>query len=117
MVSGIETAASNQVGTVEVVAIAAGVEGDAGGVRAVDEGNREARSNLFDERQLPATKQGVGDLVPVTAIFLAPAERQIVNDAGGETVIQVDLRQTPIQRLPIGEREIGRTQQRAKTVG
>src|SRR5580698_9818536 len=48
MVSSIETAASNLVRTVEVVAIAAGIEGHAGGVRAVDEGNREARSNLFD---------------------------------------------------------------------
>src|ERR1700716_860478 len=92
MASGIGIAASNPVRTVEVVAITAGVEGDTGGVRAVDEGNREARSNLFDERQLPAPNHGVGDLIPVTSIPLAPAERQVINDASREAVIEIDLR-------------------------
>src|ERR1700722_6379713 len=117
VVRGVGTAASDLVRTVEVVAIAAGIEGDAGGVGAVDEGNREARSNLLDERELPASKQGVGDPIPVASILLAPAERQIVNEAAGETVVEVDLRQCPIQFLPIWKWEVGRAQQRAKTIG
>src|SRR4029077_10384724 len=76
-----------------------------------------ARSNLFDERQLPAPQHGVGDLIPVTSILLAPAERQVVNDASREAVIEIDLRQRPVQFFPIRKWEVGRTQQRAKTVG
>ncbi|MDQ1408105.1 MAG: hypothetical protein QOG55_3734, partial [Acidobacteriaceae bacterium] len=61
MVSGIRTAAGDLVRTVEVVEIAASGEGDSGGVCAIDQRNREAGRDLFDERQLPAPEQGVGD--------------------------------------------------------
>ena len=101
MVSGIRIAPGNLVRTVEVVAITAGVEGGAGGVRAVDERNWEARSNFLDERQLPAPEQGVGDVTPITSILLASAKRQVINDATREAVIEIDLRQRPIQILPI----------------
>src|ERR1019366_3165494 len=72
---------------------------------------------MFDEGQLPIPKSCVGRAIPVTAELLAPAERQIVNDATREIIVEVDLRQTPIQLLPIRKREIGRTQQGTQTVG
>ena len=108
MVSRIRIAARNLVRTVKVVGITAGVEGHAGGVHAVDQGNRESGGNSFDERQLPAPKHGVGDVTPSASKLLAPAERQVVNDASREAVIEIDLRQRPIQFLPIRKREVGR---------
>src|ERR1700688_3007748 len=50
-------AASHLVWTVEVVAIAAGVEGDLGIVQAVDQGVGKAGSNFLDQRQLPAAQK------------------------------------------------------------
>src|SRR5271165_4470395 len=53
---GIGVATSDPVRAVEVIAIAAGVEGDSGRVRAVDEGVGEAGGDFLDQRQLPTTK-------------------------------------------------------------
>jgi hypothetical protein len=116
MARGSRVAASNLVRTVEVVEIAASGEGDSGGVCAIDQRNREARSNFLNERQLPAPKQGVGDVTPITSILLAPTKRQIVNNASREAIIEIDLRQRPIQILPIRKWEEGRAKQRPQTV-
>src|SRR5271155_2843719 len=72
---------------------------------------------MFDKGHLPIPKSCVGRAVPVSAEHFASAERQVVNDAGGEVVVEVDLRQAPIQLRPVRKREIGRTQQRTQTVG
>ena len=118
MVGRIRVAASNLIWAIEVVPVAAIVEGWklSGLVCAVHQRHTEAGSNLFDERQLPAPNHGVGDLIPVTSILLAPAERQVVNDASREAVIEINLRQRPVQFLPIRKWEEGRTKQRAQTV-
>src|ERR1019366_8419217 len=47
-----------------------------------------------------------GRPVPTTSPFLTLAERQVVNDAGGEILIQVDLREAPIETLPVRERKV-----------
>src|SRR5579862_2992247 len=53
---GVETASTNLVGTVKVVAVASGIEGNVGIVQAVDQWVDKARSDLLDQRQLPATQ-------------------------------------------------------------
>src|SRR6266852_5381674 len=108
-VGRVRVATSNPVRPVKIVPVAAVLEEDSRLVKAVDQGDRKSRGDFFDERQLPVTKKRVGCAIQIMAELLAPAEGQIVNDATAEAVIKVDLRQTPIEVLPIGEWEIGRT--------
>src|SRR6266852_7529430 len=109
VVGRVRVATSNPVWPVKIVPVAAVLEEDSRLVKAVDQGDRKTRGDFFDERQLPVTKKRVGCAIQIMAELLAPAEGQIVNDATAEAVIKVDLRQTPIEVLPIGEWEIGRT--------
>src|SRR6202041_573361 len=62
-------------------------------------------------------KDSVGGAAPAAAILLAFAERQVIEDAGGKTVIEVQLRQAPIQLRSARQRVIERTWVRAETVG
>ena len=117
VVGGIEVATRNLVRAVKVVPIAAGVEEDTGLVIAVDQRVRKPRGNFFDQRQLPVPQKRVRSVIPSIAELLAFAERQVINDATREVVIEVDLRQPPIELLLIREREIRRTQQGTQTVG
>src|SRR5579864_1107827 len=61
---------------------------------------------MFDDGHLPASADRVANGVPVAPPFLPFAEGQLINDAGGEVLIEVDLRESPIEVLPIRKREI-----------
>src|SRR5579863_1055990 len=77
-----------------------------GCVAAIDNEYRKSRGRLFDDRSLPASHDGISRPVPCVSPFPAFAERQLINDAGREIVVQVDLRKPPIQCLPIRERKV-----------
>src|SRR5580700_2428227 len=53
-------------------------------------------------------KDGVGGSAPVAAEPLALAEGQVIKDAGGKTIIEVELRQAPIEPRGPGQRIIKR---------
>ena len=106
---GVGVAASHSVWAVEVVAIAAGVEGDSGIVHAVEKGEGKARGDSFDQCQLPSAQNRVGRVAPTVAELLAPAEGQVVDHTGYKVMMEVDLGRSPIELLPIGKREKRRT--------
>ena len=58
---------------------------------AVDEGNGEAGGDALDEGDLPVAEEGIRERIPTAAEGLATAEGQVVEDAAGEAVVQVDL--------------------------
>src|SRR5262249_25638415 len=68
------------------------------------------------QRELPVSEQSVRQPVPVVAELPASSKRQIVQDAGRKVVIQIDLRQTPVEVFPVGQREVRRARQRAETI-
>ena len=118
VVGGVGIAAGDLVGPVEVVVVAAGIEGSARLVDAVDQRNRESGRDSLDQRRSANPPR----MALVTAFQSPPncfalAERQIVDDAAGEAVIEIDLRQRPIEVLPVGQREVGRAQLRSQAVG
>ena len=49
--------------------------------------------------------------------MFAPAEGQIVDDAGGEVVVEIDPGKSPIQFVPIGKRKVGGTIIGTQTIG
>src|SRR5215472_10866309 len=100
-VVGVNIATRDLVRTVEVVSVTAVVEENSGRVNAVDQGDRKAGRDLLDQGQLPASEKRVGCVAPIAPELLAPAERQIVNDARGEAVVEVDLRARPVEVLPV----------------
>ena len=91
MVRVVSVATGNLVRPVPVVGIAAGIEADAGLVKAVDERDWKTGRDSLDQRQLPVADDGVGCIVPSAAELLAAAKGQVINDAGGEAVIEIDL--------------------------
>jgi hypothetical protein len=116
-VVGIGVASGNLVRTLESVAVAAGIEGDAGGIVVVDQRNGEAGGNSFDEGDLPATEKRLGQVTPIVAVLLTSTEGQVIDNAGGEIIVEVDLRGPPIERLPIGQREVGGAQFGTQAIG
>ena len=95
-------ATGDLVGSVPVITVSSVLEEDTGLVVAVDEWNWESGRNSFDQRQLEVAEKRVGQAIPAAPELFATAEGQIVNDAAGEAVVQVDLRKTPVQMLPVG---------------
>ncbi len=68
-------------------------------------GNPEVAFSITVSSQPPASALATPfQLLPQ---FLAFAKRQIVNHAGREIVIQVNLRESPVQILPVRQREVG----------
>ena len=65
-----------------------------------DHENRESRSRFLDRSQFPISQDRIHRAIPRTAIGFTFAEGQLINYAGGEIMIQVDLRQAPVQLLP-----------------
>jgi len=74
---------------------------------AVDNEHREARGDFFNDGHLPVSEDGVGDAVPTAAKGFTLAKGKVVNDAGTEVVVEIDLREGPIQLLPVRERIVG----------
>src|SRR5208282_1916579 len=114
---GIGIAAGNLVGAVEVITVAAGVKGDARRTRpaeipvsTVNQGKGKAGRDFFDQRDLPAPEERIRHTVPIAAEALSVAEGQVIDNARGEIIVKVELRGSPIELLPIGQREIGRAQ-------
>src|SRR5580704_18198998 len=66
-------------------------------IGAIDHKQREAGGDSFDQIHLPMPEEGVGGGTPATAKPFALAEWQVIKDAGGKVVIEVQLRQPPIQ--------------------
>jgi len=64
-------------------------------------GNPE--TDVFDHGYLPAAEERVGRMVPIASKALAGAERKVVDDAGGEVVVEIDLGKRPVQFAPIGQ--------------
>ena len=62
----------------------------------------------MDERQLPASGDGVRGTVPIVSPLPAFSQWQIVDHTGSEVVIQVDLREPPVQSLPSRKWEVRR---------
>src|ERR1700688_400625 len=113
---GVGVAASHLVWTVEVVAVAAGVKGHARDARpakisvsAVNEGISETGGDLLNKRQLPAAQNRVGRFAPTVAKLLTRSEGQVVDHTASKVMMQVDLGGSPIELLPIRQREIGCT--------
>ena len=84
---------------------------------AIDQRIREAGKNSLGDGYLVAAEKGVGQGSPIAAEPPTPAEGKIIDHAGREAVVEIDLRQRPVQLLPIGERKIWRAEQRAQTIG
>lgn len=89
---------------------------DARFVDTVNDENREPRGDLLDYRGLPASEGRVDRAAPVAADGLAFAEGQVIDDAGGELLIKVYLRQTPVRSRGTGQRPIGRAAGGTETV-
>jgi len=47
-------------------------------------------------------RSAFGHVVPTVTKLLALAEGQIINDAGSKAVVQIDLRESPVQFLVSG---------------
>src|SRR4029077_20473430 len=82
--------AASLVRAVETVSVV--LEVDSRLAEAIHYANPESGGGLFDYRQLPIPQNRVGCAVPGTAESLALTEGQFVNHAGGEIVIEIDLR-------------------------
>ena len=105
------------VGTIEIIAVTAGIEVGARLVTAVNQWNRKPRGDPFNERELPVAEHRVGHRTPVASEHFAVAEWQIIDEASSKAVIQVDLRQGPIEVLPVRQGEKRGAQLRAQAVG
>src|ERR1700678_2651181 len=88
-----------------------------GTVVAVDHKQGKPGSGLFNDVDLPTAKDRVFGAVPRTAKRLALAKRQVIKDAGGKIVIQVDLREAPIRLTCTGERPVSGTREGAIAIG
>src|ERR1700743_2508864 len=108
MARRIDIATCDLVPPIEVIPVSAVVKENARLVVAVDQRNRKSRSNLLNQRQLPIPQQRIRHAAPVVAKFLATAERQVVQNARREFIRQVDLRPSPVEILPVWQREVGR---------
>src|ERR1700691_3791258 len=87
------------------------------GIGAVDDEERESRLGSLHQIDLPVPQNGVGSSSPVAAVVLPLAEWKIIEDAGGESIVQVQLRQSPIQFLGAGQRPIDRADIGAQAIG
>ena len=96
-IAGVAT--GDPVRPVPIVGIAPARERCAGAVNAVDQGHWESRRDSLDKSHLEVAENGVGHGIPIAPELLSAAEGQIVNHTAGEAVIEVDLRQAPIQVL------------------
>jgi len=59
---------------------------------AVDHVQRESRRGPFDQIDLPMPQRGINRTVPIATPMLALAEREVINDAGSKTVVEVEFR-------------------------
>lgn len=92
VVGVVSVAISNLSRAVPVIAVAAVLKEGPRLVIAVDQGHGKSRRDSLDESHLEVAKKSVGHTTPITAELLTPAEGQIVDEAGGETIVEVDLR-------------------------
>src|SRR6202041_2270296 len=74
-------------------------EEDARLIGAIDHEERKSGFGPLDDIDLPVSQYGVGRSAPVVAIRFAFTEGQIVENARGKDIIQVKLRQSPIELL------------------
>src|ERR1700728_2422258 len=72
-------------------------------VVASDHEQREPGCRFLDYIQLPIPKNRIGHTIPAASEFLPFAKRQIIENAGGELVVEIDLRKAPIQFLSPGQ--------------
>src|SRR5215469_5521437 len=68
-----------------------------GSVSAINDKQRKPRRGVFDHVQLPVAQDCIGCTAPVAAKVLALAKRQVVQNAGGKVVVEIELRHAPIQ--------------------
>src|SRR5512135_554196 len=80
-----------------VEAISVPLEEGAGLVVAGDHEHGKPGRGFFNCVYFPVSQNGVGRSVPVAPKALALAEGQIVENAGRELVVEVELRKTPVQ--------------------
>ena len=62
-----------------------------GNVTAIDYVQRESRRSPFNQIDLPMSQRGVNRTAPVAAPVLTLAEWQIVDNAGGEAIVEVQF--------------------------
>ena len=77
-----------------------------GKVSARDHEERESRRNFFDHIDCPISQDGVYRAAPLAAELLTPTKRQVVNHAGGEIMIELNLREAPVCFCRPGKRII-----------
>src|ERR1700722_3596327 len=77
-------------------------------VAAVNYEQGESRRDPLDKIQLPVPEDGIRRATPIAAELPAFSERQIVENAGGEAVVEIELRQPPVQLLRSGQRIVNR---------
>src|SRR5580700_4908260 len=88
------------VGAVDAVAVVLEIYSRV--VAARKQEKRESGSGFFDHSHFPISQDRVDRTAPGASEPLALAGRQFVDQAGGEIMIEIDLRQAPIQLLPPG---------------
>src|ERR1700682_40968 len=71
---------------------------------------------MLDQIHLPVPEYGVRGTAPVAAEVLPFAKGQVIQDTRGEVVVQVQLRQSPVQFRASWKRVIDRSRIRTQTV-
>src|SRR6267378_3170030 len=77
----------------------------------------KAGGRSYNGVYLPVAENRVHRATPAAPELLALPERQLVGDAGGELVIQVERGKRPVQLLISRQREIGCSGERTQAVG
>src|SRR5271165_7002442 len=92
------------IGAIQTVAVV--LEIHTGAVVAVDHEYRETAGGSLNESHLPVANHRVNKGVDVVSEPAPFPVGQLVNHAGDEIVVEVDLRQRPVQLLPVGQGEV-----------
>src|ERR1700722_5908213 len=86
-------------------------------VVAIDDKQWKSGDSLFDYVHLPVAEHCVDRAAPIATEMLALAKWEVVKDAGGELIVEVELRQPPIRFLRSGEWPVHGTRKCPQTVG
>src|SRR5579864_502097 len=88
-----------------------------GFIGAIHDKQWESGRCPFDEIYLPVPQYSIGGATPIAAELPAFAEWQVIQDAGRKGVIQIQLRQSPIEFRTPGQRVVQGAGIRAQAVG
>src|SRR5579864_1948541 len=81
-------------------------EEDSRSIAAVHDEQRKSGRYSFNKIHLPVPQYSVGGATPIAAELSPFAEWQVIQDASCETIVKIQLRQTPIELGTSGQRII-----------